>query len=334
MINNNKHIVFIDYIRVIAMLMIVALHCICYYTGKWGGQDRPRIEFYDGLSDILHGIALPMFTCISGFLYAVQRERGKYSDYGRFVIGKVKRLLVPMIVWSAICMLIIPVAQFSFAGLMGYHHLWFLGMLFWLFVLSPILFRLAHVSDNGVLLCSCVLIVVSFLFSKNPMAQLPLEISDAGKYVCAFYAGIASGVHYKKLAKTENKRLWFVGVVLMLAFIAESMLWRRIDSLLIVNICHLSRYIMSTVLCVVLIAALMKAEIKVGKWIAYLSILSMGIYVIHHIVIELLLKIGFVGMFMKEHIVMAPVCLMFVVLVVSIMTADMIKRSRFISKLL
>lgn len=329
-----RRLEYIEVIRVISMLMIVALHCICYYTGKWGGQDRPRIEFYDGLSDILHGIALPMFTCISGFLYAVQRERGKYSDYGRFVIGKVKRLLVPMIVWSAICMLIIPGAQFSFAGLMGYHHLWFLGMLFWLFVLSPILFRLAHVSDNGVLLCSCVLIVVSFLFSKNPMAQLPLEISDAGKYVCAFYAGIASGVHYKKLAKTENKRLWFVGVVLMLAFIAESMLWRRIDSYFIANICHFSRYVISTVLCVVVIAIFMKAGVRAEKRVAYLSALSMGIYEIHHIVIELLLKLDHVDEFMRENVMLAPMMLMAVVMLVSTGLTDVMKRNKILSKII
>lgn len=177
---DSRRLGYIEVIRVIAMLMIVALHCICYYTGKWGGYgERPRIELYDGVSDILHGIALPMFTCISGFLYALQRECGKYADYGRFVVGKVKRLVVPMVVWSAFCMLIIPGAEFSISGLLGYHHLWFLGMLFWLFAVSPVLLRMARIGKKGVLVCAGALVVVSYLFSKNPMARLPFELADA-----------------------------------------------------------------------------------------------------------------------------------------------------------
>ena len=279
---NNLRLEYIDVIRVIAMLMIVALHCICYYTGKWGGYgERPRIELYDGISDILHGIALPMFTCISGFLYALQRECGKYADYGRFVMGKVKRLVMPMVVWSSFCILIIPGAEFCIKGLFGYHHLWFLGMLFWLFAVSPVLLCMARFGLRGVLFCVGALVVASYLFSKNPMARLPFELADAGKYMCAFFAGIAAGVYREKLAKTGDVRLWLVGTVLMLAFACESMLWRRIDSYIIVNLCHFSRYLISTVLCVVVIAIFMKAEMRSGKWMSYLSALSMGIYVIH-----------------------------------------------------
>lgn len=48
---DSRRLGYIEVIRVIAMLMIVALHCICYYTGKWGGYgERPRIELYDGVS--------------------------------------------------------------------------------------------------------------------------------------------------------------------------------------------------------------------------------------------------------------------------------------------
>lgn len=332
---DSRRLGYIEVIRVIAMLMIVALHSICYYTGKWGEYvERPRIELYDGVSDILHGIALPMFTCISGFLYALQRECGKYADYGRFVVGKVKRLVVPMVVWSAFCMLIIPGAEFSITGLLGYHHLWFLGMLFWLFAVSPVLLRMARIGEMGVLVCAGALVVVSYLFSKNPMARLPFELADAGKYMCAFFAGIAAGVHRKKFAEMSGARLWIVGAVLMLAFACESMLWRRIDSYIIAILCHFSRYLVSTVLCVVVIAIFMKAGVRAGKRVAYLSALSMGIYEIHHIVIELLLKLDHVDEFMRENVMLAPMMLMAVVMLVSTGLADVMKRNKILSKII
>lgn len=239
-----------------------------------------------------------------------------------------------MVVWSAFCMLIIPGAEFSISGLLGYHHLWFLGMLFWLFAVSPVLLRMARIGKKGVLVCAGALVVVSYLFSKNPMARLPFELADAGKYMCAFFAGIAAGVHRKRLAEMSGARLWIVGAVLMLAFACESMLWRRIDSYIIAILCHFLRYVISTVLCVVVIAVFMKAEVRAGKRVAYLSALSMGIYVIHHIVIELLLKLDFVDEFMRENVMLAPMMLMAVVMLVSTGLADVMKRNKLLTKII
>lgn len=332
--NSNSRLEYLDYIRVIAMLMIVALHCLCYYTGKWGYPNSPRIELYDGITDILHGIALPLFTCLSGFLYAVLREVGKYTDYRLYIIGKVKRLLMPLVVLSLFCMLIIPGAEFRFTALFGYHHLWFLGMLFWLFSIAPILENIAHRNIIKVLIYGIIIVVISFLFSKNPLAKLPIEIDNAGKYMCAFFAGMALGVHRERLAGTRNKVLYRVGTVTFIAFSAESMIWRHIDSYLIVMVCQFSRYLLSTLICMVILMLFMKSGLKMTKWIRYLSTLSMGIYVIHHIVIELLLQVDVVDKLMRDHVVLSPIMMMVVVLLVSTLLADTIKRNRLLSNLI
>lgn len=316
------------------MFMIIALHCICFYTGKWNADEAVRLYCYDVISDILHGIALPLFTCISGFLYAMLKEKGRYNTYKLFIYNKIKRLVVPLIFWSFFCVLVIPEIHFRLSYLLGYNHLWYLLMLFWLFVIAPLLFRVASKNLIFSVCCSVLFMLMSFLFTKYPLMYLPLELDKAGKYMCVFFVGMIISVYREDLVHINNTILLFIGLICFVAFVVESFFWRDIESYLLLLASQFSRILISTILCFAVIVLFMKFDFKSNVYIGFFSELSMGIYIIHHIIIELLLHIDGIKLFMINNVVMGPIVMMIVVLFISTIISYVLKQNQLLSKLI
>ena len=59
----------ISVMRVMAMLMIIAFHSMCFYNGRWSKVDALYIPFWYKVSAFLDVVDLNMFVFISGYLY-------------------------------------------------------------------------------------------------------------------------------------------------------------------------------------------------------------------------------------------------------------------------
>ena len=59
----------ISIMRVLAMVMIIAFHSLCFYNGRWGKVDAINIPVWYKISYFLDVIDLNMFVFISGYLY-------------------------------------------------------------------------------------------------------------------------------------------------------------------------------------------------------------------------------------------------------------------------
>ena len=81
----------IDTLRGLACLLLVAYHVI-------GATPSIGLKLSDGLlrelNDDLAYIRMPLFTFLSGFVYALRPYAGNWSAYLK---GKATRLLVPML---------------------------------------------------------------------------------------------------------------------------------------------------------------------------------------------------------------------------------------------
>lgn len=267
-----KKILFIDYLRVSAMLMIILYHCLCYYTNRWT-DDSPRIDAYEVIAGLLHGIALPLFACISGYLYCKIRETGRYSDYRKYIWGKVKRILLPLIIWSIVCISIIPGASMLDLQSGGYKHLWFLGMMFWLFLIAPLLTKVYNNSNRRGLLLLVATCIVSFLFSKSIFAHLPLFISEAGCYLFAFFAGIYSA---KMNIKVVHNNSMLTSIFVLCYLLSMSL----IPNGLVGGGNGLVRILLEQCICIMMISNFSTYNIKRSPFILKLSACSMGIYII------------------------------------------------------
>ena len=65
----NKKFEEISIMRVLAMVMIIAFHSLCFYNGRWAKVNAIDIPIWNKTSCFLDVIDLNMFVFISGYLY-------------------------------------------------------------------------------------------------------------------------------------------------------------------------------------------------------------------------------------------------------------------------
>jgi len=136
----------VDTVRGIAIIMLVLFHVVGYgTTGLRLPDDHPVREF----NAILIYVRMPLFTILSGYVYALRPFTG---DVRRFVGGKARRLLIPLLVVGTLFALMQSFTPGANAGLEGDEwltvhiepvaHFWFVEALFWVFLVVMVLERL------------------------------------------------------------------------------------------------------------------------------------------------------------------------------------------------
>lgn len=128
-----------DFARGFAILFVVLIH--------WDPAEAP--VWWQHAVSYIHTFIMPLFLAVSGFVY--MHTRGTRS-YGAFLLGKVKRLLVPYFFTSLIVVTIKllmqgeayvqhPVTTATYLEIFylpaaGY-YLWFVWALWWMFMIVP-----------------------------------------------------------------------------------------------------------------------------------------------------------------------------------------------------
>ena len=96
----NKRNNILTLIRDISMILIVFYHSMCYTVGIWGLNPLPQSS-YGTVAGFIANLGLTFFVLISGFLYeTISSQSEDYNSNKLFVVKKVKRLLVPYIIWG------------------------------------------------------------------------------------------------------------------------------------------------------------------------------------------------------------------------------------------
>ena len=135
------------FVKTILMLMVVLYHSIIFWGGGWFSACEPErtITSASVIANWLNSFHVYCFILTSGYIYSFLRfERGKYQQYGSFIRGKIKRLIVPYLFVSLVWA--IPIGYFFFHYslidvvknyLLGINpnQLWFLLVLFLAFVI-------------------------------------------------------------------------------------------------------------------------------------------------------------------------------------------------------
>ena len=137
--DEKKRILYIDFIRAIAIILVVIGH---YYP-----DNHPM--WYGEMRSVIYGFHMPLFMFASGYVYAATIRK---EPYLAFVVRKVKRLMVPYLVVSVIIITIkmltqgnayveSPVTAMSYVRVFylpeaGYFT-WFIWALWWIFVIVP-----------------------------------------------------------------------------------------------------------------------------------------------------------------------------------------------------
>lgn len=305
----------VSYIRATAMLLIVLYHSFCYTAGVWHFNDSVNADY--GLwfpMSVYTGLGL--FVFISGYLYGYMvLVKGKYTKLWPFVLNKVKRLIVPYLIWNVLIVLLLPfnpsVKEFVIVVLKkGYIHLWFLLMLFKIFmvvlVLKPLWMRSRLWHDV------CIIIVLLLINATHlPMTG---SLSD----LAIFYSGIVVTKHREHLP--DNVNVWFfllASALYVVSFVIGIPTLKQIALLLFAY--SLLKYLDSVFES--------RSFEKMNDIVGFFDKHSMGVYIVHHIVIfQLLFYYAPSHSYLNAYPVSGPLILFVGVTAVSLMLSWIIEK--------
>jgi len=208
----------IDTLRGIACILLVAFHVV-------GVSPATGLEISGGLirqiNDGLACLRLPLFTLLSGYVYAMRPVTA--GARWRFLKGKVRRLLVPLIVVAPLFLLsqsVVPGTNRPLAGsamLLDLLHpqnlYWYLQALFLIFVL------IALVEPTGVLQQrrgALIAFALAFALAAVPI-DLPWFSFSGALYLLPFFMVGLIASRYCPGAPDRWRWLGIIGVVIFAA---------------------------------------------------------------------------------------------------------------------
>ena len=310
---NTTHLLWVDIVRVVAMFGVVLLHVTAPLIYEYG---KIPISYWwiANIYDSLARICVPLFFMISGYLLL-----GKEETLSIFLNKRVKKVVIPLVVWSIIYFFwngyIIGNGDISFRHLLKITiypvsiHLWFLYVITGIYLYVPILRIIVQNAKINYLyyFIALWLISVSFL----PFIEKILNVdSYIDLLMISGYAGYFV-LGYLLREFILSKRLLYFQIIVFFGLIGFTSVGTYYLSkgdgefndyfykYLSLNIILLSasaflvlKYLFNTLL-------LIKSKI-ILKSIRTLSSASLGIYLIHPILLYYLVKNNF-GFSLNAH---------------------------------
>lgn len=211
-----KRNLYFEYLRAIAILMVVAIHCYNY-------QDKDSVT---QLTRNVFNCAVPLFFAISGFFLG-KKEITTRKSYFDFVRVQVPKVYLPMLVWS-IPFLIINLLNRSplienvtmfFIGGLGVFY--FVAVIIQFYFLLPIMIKFVDKAGVGAVIYSFAVseLCVAFVTYYNIIMGMHLPtIVYAGLFPLWFVFYI-TGIYLGRLSDRRYNPIWsFLLVLIGLVF--------------------------------------------------------------------------------------------------------------------
>lgn len=203
-----------DHLKVMAILLVVIGHITNRYHGT-----TPEEMLMQYATTGIYLFHMPLFIALSGAIFSIGIEKGKYSEFAPFAWNKVKRLLIPFVGGT---MLLAPTLYFthfadgSLLNITGNifmcdgteRHLWYLPVLFWIFMMVWGMMRLKTPTWLMFLISLIALCTIPGLFS-TPFFRLPLSFNSLPYFILGMIMN-----EYKRI----SKKTLLLGVVCAIVF--------------------------------------------------------------------------------------------------------------------
>lgn len=209
----------IETLRGFACVLLVLYHVI-------GADPSNGLRISEGplrlLNDVLAYLRMPLFTFLSGMVYGLRPFSGNSR---RFLLGKCRRLLIPMLVvgtFFALVQAVTPganaaVGNWRFLHLQPVAHFWFIESLFWVFLLVWLAERQKWL-DSAVGLGSALLLACLLYLTVRGTHWFSI---DGAIYLLPYFL---CGLAVTRLGLWP--RLSAHGVPLLLAIVALTAVWQ------------------------------------------------------------------------------------------------------------
>ncbi|MBQ3536764.1 MAG: acyltransferase [Alistipes sp.] len=247
--SNTQRLYWVDLLRLVAMLMVIAAHCVDIYNAT--PQDDPMNSFWGVFIGSLMRPSVPLFAMMTGLLLLPIRESA-----AEFYKRRIPRVLIPMVLWSAVYYLIpwltgvagldksvittlfpfefspsqeagdamrnIALIPFTFNGYTT--HMWYLYMLIGLYLLMPFFSAWVEKRDSTMTntylllwLCSLTLPYLKQLIAPNLFGECAWNEFGTFYYFAGFAGYLLLGHILARRHHMPLRRIIAMGVMLYIS---------------------------------------------------------------------------------------------------------------------
>ena len=317
-----KHIVFLDYLRAIACVMVITIHVSANYVVYGKGVYWDIGNFFDGYSRV----CVPLFFMISGYFFF----NDKQPQTKHFL-----KVIYALLFYSLFALFVSWVIQFWLKIHVGsnwlqtpaYYHLWYLYRILLIYACA-VLVCSRQLNGKHLLmmflvffiLCNPALNTISKLLGLNTKHFLQIDGSFFYFLLYAVFGGILARMH---ISAKQAKWLQWIGFCGFVVFGG-----------LIVSLTHYTQpatpfYDYVSPLVALAVMGLFvgfqasESKLKVHSWVSLISKNSLAIYGVH----APLLSIAFLGLqFQHWHPLYTVPLMVVLILVCSLAVSLVIKR--------
>ena len=324
-------------LRLLAIIIVVAFHAygMCYAEAHLP-QPLPKVyqETYEWFNQYIPiNVAIPLFVFVSGYLFGMQLQKGRYKSLWQVAKDKLLRLGVPFYFFM-------PIMMATYSGFSlepyytgGYWHLWFLPMLWWMFITTFIM--------RSIILSKNIWMVICFLLFTYSIALfdrfLPwiFGLHNLNLWLCFFVLGVIVFMHERKVAHIIDSFLIYP----LIAIYLITTLWFPTE-----YGCHsVASLIGNTSALLVLWSSFHRIpwnRFRITTALLSLSACSFGIYIFHNWVEVYLIsstaqRLFPISAFAERHVVLFPMIFSLSAFAISYVLTKlllMLKIGRFVLK--
>lgn len=218
-----------DVLKVFAILLVVIGHITILYGGGYYGLEENRL--LTTVCTAIYLFHMPLFITLSGAIFQIGIERGKYAELIPFVHNKLLRIGVPFLTVGSLFLAptlflldkepgsLLDIIQGVICCSGIERHLWYLPALLWIFFITWTCIQI-HINRYLLFIISVLLAVLYSLFVHYNF----MHISNAIHYLPYFVFGmiLQAQTRYvnKRTATTSTILFAIMGTIIKLTSIA------------------------------------------------------------------------------------------------------------------
>lgn len=235
----------VDYTKVFACILVVIGHLL-------QGLNKANIEWnenlYNYINNFIYVFHMPLFMCLSGYLYEKYTKIGSWKEYFKFIKKKLINLGVPYFIFYIAFVLINMLFASSVNSPRGIDDIlniltnpmppfWFLYALFFIFLIIPLLEKLLKNSTYVILILAIILHIGNIFVETGIYA-----IDIVCEYLVYFYLG---AIISKKLQAKEFSTNYTIILGILFVALTLGYCYLKINSILNESILDVLKFILA-----------------------------------------------------------------------------------------
>ena len=226
-IQQKNRILWVDYLKTFAIFLVVLAHLLDSFQKA---NIDPHVNITNFITYFIRLFCIPVFMCMSGFLYCKTKRNFTWENYKNFELKKIMNLIIPYITFYIIYWGLnfifsndvnTPKSLSDLAGIFNnpMAPYWFLYSLLSIFIVIPLIEKVLK-NNNILIFCVFFVFKIISIFFKTNIYFIDSIISQS----IYFYLGVFIN------ESTENTKSKFLNFICIITYVIMSIIYYRHNS--------------------------------------------------------------------------------------------------------